>query len=54
MLFLIRSLFLILICVASLVLANVYIDYQTLLLITSVVSFGAFALNLAHEFTIDL
>ena len=52
--FLIRSVFLILICVASLVLGNVYTNYQVLFMISSVVSFGAFALSLAHEFTIDL
>lgn len=51
---LIRSLFFILICVASIVLGNFYKDYQTLFMILTVVSFACFSLSVAYEFTIDL
>jgi len=51
---LIRSLFFILICVASIVLGNFYKDYQTLFMILTVVSFASFGLTLASELKIDL
>lgn len=52
--FLIRSIFFMFICVTSLVLANTYTNYQTVLMIISVISFACFSLSVAYEFTIDL